>query len=220
MPSILSKLANLIMAAIMTFTGFLFTGQMPIDKIPVPETGPLTQYVNPFVGTGSIPWNSGMTNPGATAPFGAVRLCPDTCWPFGFNSDRIGTGGYYNGKTHTYGFSMNRVSGAGLIEGGNFRITPGLDKADPLQRMKRPLLFAHAKEAAIPGYYGVWLPEAACLAELTASVHTGIQRYTFASDKGAHLFFDASSTLHKDSRAQNATIKVIDDKTIEGNYEN
>jgi len=220
MPSILSKLASLIMAAIMTFTGFLFTGQKPIDKIPVPEAGSLTQYVNPFVGTGSIPWNSGMTNPGAAAPFGAVRLSPDTCWPFGFNSDRIGTGGYYNGKTHTYGFSMNRVSGAGLIEGGSFRVTPGLDKADPLQRMKRPLLFAHAKEAAMPGYYGVWLPEAACLAELTASVHTGMQRYTFASDKDAHLFFDAASTLHKDSRAQNATIKAIDDKTIEGNYEN
>ena len=220
LPSIFHSLANLIMAGIMSFTGLLFTGQMPIGKIPVPEAGPLTQYVNPFVGTGSIPWNSGMTNPGACAPFGAVRLAPDTCLPFGFNIDRVGTGGYWNGKTHTTGFSMNRVSGAGLIEGGNFRVTPGLDKADPLQRLKRPLLFAHAREEAVPGYYGVWLPEAACLAELTATVHTGVQRYTFTSDKDAHLFFDAASSLHYSRRAQSAAIKVVDEYTLQGNYEN
>jgi len=218
--SVFHKLADLIMAAIMAVTGFLFTGQMPIDKIPVPETGPLTQYVNPFVGSGAIPWNSGMTNPGACAPFGAVRLAPDTSFPFGFNIDRVGTGGYWHGKTHTYGFSINRVSGAGLIEGGQFRVTPGLGNADPLKRLERPLLFAHAREAAVPGYYGVWLPEAACLAELTATVHTGVQRYTFASDKDAHLFFDAASSLNYGRRAQSASIKVVDNKTLEGNYEN
>ena len=220
LPSIFHSLANLIMAGIMSFTGLLFTGQMPIARIPVPETGPLTQYVNPFVGTGSVPWNSGMTNPGACAPFGAVRLSPDTCLPFGLNIDRVGTGGYWYGKTHTTGFSMNRVSGAGLIEGGQFRVTPGLDKADPLQRLKRPLLFAHAREEAVPGYYGVWLPEAACLAELTATVHTGVQRYTFTSDKDAHLFFDAASSLHYSRRAQSASIRVVDEYTLEGNYEN
>ena len=218
MSSIFHTLASLIMAGIMSFTGLLFTGQMPIARIPVPEAGPLTQYVNPFVGTGSIPWNSGMTSPGAAAPFGAVRLSPDTCWPFGLNSDRIGTGGYYNGKTHTYGFSMNRVSGAGLIEGGNFRVTPGLGNADPLRRMKRPLLFAHAREEAIPGYYGVWLPGAACLAELTATVHTGVHRYTFSSDREAHLFLDATSMLNHPSRAQSGSLKVIGDNILEGSF--
>ncbi|MCL2300004.1 MAG: GH92 family glycosyl hydrolase, partial [Firmicutes bacterium] len=218
--SIFHKLVDLIMAAIMTVTGFLFTGQMPPGKMPAPETGPLTQYVNPFVGSGAIPWNSGMTNPGAAAPFGAVRMAPDTCWPFGLNIDRVGTGGYWRGKSHTYGFSHNRVSGAGLIEGGNFRVTPGLGSADPLKRLKRPLLFAHTKETAVPGYYAVWLPEAACLAELTATEHTGVHRYTFTSGKDAHLFFDAASSLHYERRAQSAALKVIDEYTLEGNFEN
>jgi len=215
MPAIFLKLADLIMAAIMAITGLVFTGQMPISRIPVPETGPLTQYVNPFVGTGSIPWTSGMTNPAACAPFGAVRLGPDTCWPFGFNITNVGTGGYWRGKSHIYGFSHTRVSGAGLIEGGHFRVTPGLDKADPLKRMERPLLFAHAREEAVPGYYGVWLPEAACLAEFTATERTGLHRYTFSSDKDAHLFFDASS--HLKNAMQSGAIKVVDEYTIEGN---
>ena len=218
--SIFHRLADLLMCAVMAVTGFLFTGQMPQGKISAPATGPLTQYVNPFVGTGAIPWAGGMTSPGAAAPFGAVRLSPDTCWPFGLNIDRVGTGGYWRGKTHTYGFSHTRVSGAGLIEGGNFRVTPGLGNADPLKRLRRPLLFAHARETAVPGYYAVWLPEAACLAELTATEHTGVHRYTFTSGKDAHLFFDATSMLNYDNRAQNGYIKVIDENTLEGSFNN
>jgi len=214
--SIFHKLADLIMAAIMMVTGFLFTGQMPPGKLSAPATGPLTQYVNPFVGTGALPWCCGMTNPGAAAPFGAVRLAPDTCWPFGINITNVGTGGYWRGKSHTYGFSHTRVSGAGLIEGGNFRVTPGLGNADPLKRLKRPLLFAHAKETAVAGYYAVWLPEAACLAELTATEHTGVHRYTFSSGKDAHLFLDATSKL-KD-KADRGYIKVLDAYTLEGSY--
>ena len=212
--SIFHKLADLIMAAIMAVTGFLFTGQMPIAKMPAPEIGPLTQYVNPFVGSGALPWASGMTNPGAAAPFGAVRLAPDTCWPFGLNITNVGTGGYWRAKTHTYGFGHTRVSGAGLIEGGAFRVTPGLGNPDPLKRLQRPLLFTHARETAVPGYYAVWLPEAACLAELTATVHTGVHRYTFTSAKDAHLFLDATSRLK--GEAQSGSVEILSDRALEG----
>ena len=214
--SLIARIFNFFMAGIVAAAGLLFTGQPPKSVLPAPVPGALTQYVNPFVGTGAIPWESGMTNPGATAPFGRVQLSPDTCFPFGLNIDRVGTGGYWYGKTHTYGFSHNRVSGAGLIEGGQFRVTPGLDGADPLQRMTKPLVFGHMKEKALPGYYMVWLPEAACLAELTATVHTGVHRYTFASGKDAHLFLDATSKLNGNGDA--GTLKVVDNKTLEGSY--
>ncbi|MCL2494359.1 MAG: GH92 family glycosyl hydrolase [Oscillospiraceae bacterium] len=218
--SIPIRLAGLLLAAMMAFTGLLFTGQMPIAEIPAPEPGALTQYVNPFTGTGSIPWNSGMTNPGAAAPFGAVQMAPDTCWPTGFNITSFGTGGYYQYKTHIFGFSHNRVSGAGIVEGGSFRVTPALEGADPLRRMERPLAFSHAREKAVPGYYGVWLPGAACLAEFTATEHTGVHRYTFSSEKDAHLFLDATSILNTGRDAQSGSIKMLDDRTLEGSVNN
>ncbi len=211
---VFQSVSNFIMAVIVTITGLLFTGQMPKKDVPQPEAGPITRYVNPFVGTGSIPWASGMTHPGAAAPFGAVRLGPDTCFPFGINIDNVGTGGYWNGKTRTYGFSHNRISGAGLIDGGLFRVTPGLGKVDPLKRKTRPLLFTHAMEQAQAGFYAVWLPEAACMAEMTATVHTGVHRYTFTSSKDAHLFLDATSKLG--SGAEIGSIRVVDNQTIEG----
>ena len=218
--SLIARIFNAVMAVIMSLTGLVFTGQMPPARLAAPETGPLTRYVNTFVGTGSVPWGTGMTNPGATAPFGTVRMGPDTCWPFGLNLDNVGTGGYWYGKTHTWGFSHNRISGAGLINGGRFRVTPGLDKADPLQRIERPLLFSHGKEVSQPGYYSVWLPEAACLAELTATERTGLHRYTFSSAKDALLFFDATSSLRKEDNENKGpgSIRVVDNKTLEGNY--
>ena len=212
--SFITRICNFLMAGIMVLTGFLFTGQLPPGKMPAPEQGALSQYVNPFVGTGALPWTSGMTSPGAAAPFGLVRLGPDTCWPFGWNMDNVGTGGYYYAKTHIYGFSHCRVSGAGLIEGGYFRVTPGLGNADPLKRMEKPLLFSHEKETAQPGYYSVWLPEAACLAELTASVHTGVHRYTFSSAKDAHLFFDVTGKLK--GGMDKGSVEVVDKYTLRG----
>lgn len=216
--SILARVMNALMAVIIPLTGLLFTGQRPAEKMPSPAAGEFTQYVNPFVGTGAVPWSGGMTNPGATAPFGTVRLAPDTCLPFGLNIHNVGTGGYYYYKTYTYGFSHLRVSGAGLIDGGRFRVTPGLGNDDPLKRLTRPLLFGHENETAQPGYYAVWLPEVACLAELTATVHTGVHRYTFSSAKDAHLFLDATSLLGDKNENDLGRVKVVDDHTLEGEF--
>ena len=96
-----TRVFNIFMAAVMAATGLLFTGQLPPRRMPTPETGPFTRYVDPFIGTGGILWATGMTYPGATAPFGAVQLGPDTCWPFGININQIGTSGYNYYKTHT-----------------------------------------------------------------------------------------------------------------------
>ena len=56
------------------FTG-LFTG-VDLKPIEMPEvsSGEYGQYVDPFIGTGGIPWTCGMLSPAATVPFGSVRL--------------------------------------------------------------------------------------------------------------------------------------------------
>ncbi|MCT4622405.1 MAG: glycoside hydrolase family 92 protein, partial [Schleiferiaceae bacterium] len=50
----------------------LFSCQNSIDSES--KCSNLTQYVNPFIGTGG----HGHTFPGATMPFGMVQLSPDT----------------------------------------------------------------------------------------------------------------------------------------------
>lgn len=83
--------------------------------------------VDLHIGTGGTIYSSGMTFPGATTPFGMVRLSPDT--KFGFpleviNRANVATAGTHSAHRRLLGFSHTRLEGAGLKEGGAFRITP------------------------------------------------------------------------------------------------
>lgn len=72
-------------------------------------------YVDPFIGTGF----HGHTYPGATAPFGAVQLSPDT---------RVGNwdacAGYHYNDTTLRGFSHIHLSGTGCIDLGDILFRP------------------------------------------------------------------------------------------------
>ncbi len=176
--------------------------------VPDPRAGERGQWVNPFVGTGGIPWACGMLFPGATTPFGMVRLSPDTSFPGGFLISNMGTAGYYYGHTNTWGFSHTRLSGTGAVDGGHFRITPRAGTTDPADRLTDPLWLDHLQERAAPGYYGVWMGNPGVLAELTATPHVGVHRYTFDPEADAHLLLDATSHLAK-GRAEEGRIEVL-----------
>ncbi len=79
----------------------------------------LTQYVNPFIGTGG----HGHTWPGATLPFGAVQLSPDTR-DDGYN-DWDGCGGYHYSDSIIYGFSHTHLSGTGVADYCDILLMPG-----------------------------------------------------------------------------------------------
>ena len=117
--------------------------------------------VNVFNGTGFV----GNTYPGATLPFGMVQLSPDT--------DANSASGYRYADNKIQGFSHNHLSGTGCPDLGDFLVTPGVDKVEPL-----PL--DHKNESAAPGYYKVTFPEKGITAELTATERTGVHRYTFS----------------------------------------
>jgi len=77
-----------------------------------PEThfkpGKLGKWVDLFIGTGGFPaYTSGDVIPGATVPFGMVRLSPDTksVLPATFaEKNTISTAGYYYGANRIMGF--------------------------------------------------------------------------------------------------------------------
>lgn len=162
-------------------------------QMPDLTTSEYSQYVNPFIGTGGIPWASGMLSPAATVPFGLVRLGPDTSSINGLYLFKTNTSGYYYEHRHILGFSYSRLSGTGIRDYGMFRVTPNLGSSN--SKEPNAYVFSHDKEIASPGYYGVYLPGASVLCEMTATEHTGFQRYTFNSSKNAGIYIDASSTL-------------------------
>ena len=179
-----------VFVAFETFLTGAFGGVMPAVSVDMPEisVGEYGQYVDPFIGTGGTPWTCGMLSPAATVPFGAVRLGPDTSFMGGIYLTKMNTSGYYYEQAHIKGFSHSRLSGTGAEDYSHFRVTPAIGKNEP-----SVLPYSHSNETAKPGYYAVYLPSIGCLAEMTATAHTGIHRYTFDTDKDARLYIDATS---------------------------
>jgi|LSQX01.3.fsa_nt_gb predicted alpha-1,2-mannosidase len=206
---LLKRAISILFSIIIAFSALFSTGELP-KRVDIPSTKPgeYGRWVDPFIGTGGIPWACAMLFPGATAPFGMVRLSPDTCLIGGFEPIRFGTAGYYYGHTHIWGFSHTRLSGTGARDMGHFRVTPAVGEVKPPQRLKKPLAFTHKQEEATAGYYAVNLPTINCLAELTATEHTGVHRYTFNTSKDAHILIDATSFI-SGGRATQGKVKII-----------
>lgn len=183
-----------------------------------------TQYVNPFIGTGSIDSLSlsGSNFPGACLPFGLVQLSPDTReYP-----DDPCSGYDYKDQT-IVGFSHTHLSGTGCPDLYDFLFMPaGGDLvwnvgSDDGQIKGFRSHFSHENETASPGYYSVLLDDYAIKAELSATEHCGIHRYTFPDNKPYHLMIDLEHSLVKDSpyrsvKIISAQVRVLDNKTIEG----
>lgn len=217
MLAIFSKIQSLIMALCILLSSLFTIGQLPVKvDMPALEAGELGQWVDPFIGTGGLPWTCAMLFPGPTSPFGMVRLSPDTSSIGGINLMNSGNAGYYYAHDHTFGFSHTRLSGTGARGYGHFRATPAVGNMDPADRLSRPLIFSHENEIATSGYYAVDLPSISCLAELTTSQHTGAHRYTFRTEKDAHLFLDATSFLAPGSAEEGEVTVLADAREIVG----
>jgi predicted alpha-1,2-mannosidase len=174
------------------------------------------QLVDPFTGTGGFPaYTSGDDIPGATMPFGMVRLSPDTKYFLGSylaEGNTISTAGYYYGDNRIIGFSHTRLIGTGASDGGHFRVIPS-DGEDGHKNYAagRFIKFSHNDETAFPGYYAVRLRHPDVLAELTASEHTGVHRYTFSKNVRPHILIDVSSVLGN-GRAEAGEVQINPEK--------
>ncbi len=130
---------------------------------------PLT-LVNPFIGTDF----HGHTYPGASLPFGLVQLSPDTR-----TGDWDACSGYHYSDSIMLGFSHTHLSGTGCIDLGDILVRPIAWQGSKLSKsIDEPMTFEHKNEEASPAYYSVLLDNG-IKAELTATKHAGLHRYSF-----------------------------------------
>ena len=162
---------------------------------PEPDTSVQpTDFVDPLIGTGGV-FNIGATFPGATTPFGLVRLGPDTT----LESGALGVlhaAGYWYEDDHIEGFSHLHLAGTGVTDYGNvmFMPTVGMDDTKTSEGGYRQA-FSHDEEEAEAGYYSVTLEDTGIQVELTATAHMGMQRYTFGPTDEAVVLLDLGHTL-------------------------
>jgi predicted alpha-1,2-mannosidase len=146
-----------------------------------------TKHVKIAIGTGG----HGHTYPGATVPFGAVQLSPDT----GVRDWDHCSGYHYDDKA-ILGFSHTHLSGTGCIDLLDFLLMPATDDFhfDPKAAIDSPTSyrahFSHEDEVAVPGYYSVKLQESKVKAELTATERVGVHKYTFPKSEKSCFLLD------------------------------
>jgi predicted alpha-1,2-mannosidase len=178
--------------------------------------GDMTQYVNLRVGTGG----HGHTYPGASVPFGAVQLSPDT-----YTKGWDWCSGYYDSDASLMGFSHTHLSGTGcgdlldvlLIPNvGEVKWIPGT-RENPSEGYRAP--FSHADEKLEPGFYSVPLHDRNVLVELTATDRVGLHRYTFqpSAAGAAHFILDFQHSYDDPTDpVSDATLNVVGQDTVTG----
>ena len=192
--------------------------------VPVSAQRP-ADYVNTLIGTDGM----GHTFPGACAPFGIVQLSPDTdTIPHNVN-------GQYQERVYEYcagyryedptivGFSHTHFSGTGHSDLGDILVMPRIgevrlhpgtaDRPGSGYRSR----FSHDDEVAAPGYYAVTLDDTHIRAELTATPHVGVHRYTFPFDEDGHVIIDLQHGIYNyDGKTLWAEMRVVDDRHLVG----
>lgn len=171
-----------------------------------------TKYVNPFIGTGAVENSlSGNCYPGATLPFGMVQLSPDTQDA----PDWDKASGYDYNDQNIMGFSHTRLSGTGACDLIDILLMP--TSQDGTEKPFSP--FSHQDEEAHPGFYKVKLGNSGIIAQLSATLRTGIHQYTFPKGNRQRIYLDIDHSAPKGSwnrRIIQSQIHIINPTTIEG----
>lgn len=175
------------------------------------------QWVDPRIGTGG----HGHCFPGASVPFAAVQLSPDT-----YNGDWDWCSGYHESDSSIMGFSHTHLSGTGCGDLLDFLVMPGTgpvklvpgSRTHPEEGYRSR--FSHKTEVAEPGYYAVMLETPKVHAELTSTERTGLHRYTFPASDAAWIIVDLTHSYLTNGASSVYTAELAQDgpDTLSGGH--
>lgn len=161
-------------------------------------------YVDLFIGTSNSRW---MLGPHAQAPFGMIQLGPD-------NQGNVWMGGYE--------YAINSISGFSHLHawtiGGLMIMPTTADLALSNPSVDSPYKGANAgyhsrilkeSEQASPGYYTAFLYDHGVKAEMSATTHCGIHKYTFPKRKESRILVDLLFPTEWDYGFQIDTASIV-----------
>lgn len=166
-------------------------------------------YVNPFIGTS----NFGTTNPGAICPQGMMSVTPFNV--MGSESNRFDkdsqwwSAPYSSDNSFFTGFAHVNLSGVGCPDLGSLLLMPTVGELNVDYRQYGS---KYKDETAHPGYYSNVLTKYDIKAEATASMRTGLSRFTFPKGQG-NILLNLGEGLTNET---GATVRMVSDTEIEG----
>jgi predicted alpha-1,2-mannosidase len=181
------RLVPAALAAALAATGLAAT--LPAATA-APTPTDYTSFVNPFMSTEG---DHGQNIPGAQVPHGLAKPNPLTSPKGSAHS------GYDYGAGKIAGFTLTNLDGVGGSGGGgDVLVVPTYQSytARPATSTYAQT-FSHDDETAVPGYYQVGLTgdQGRINAELTATVRSGLERFTFPKAGTANVVFDLKNNF-------------------------
>lgn len=167
----------------------------------------LTQYVDPYIGTG----DHGHVFVGANVPFGLVQVGPTN-----YSQGWDWCSGYHISDSTIIGFGQMHLSGTGIGDLGDISLMPVTgdvilkrgDLKDPNSGIYS--LFRRETEKVKPGYYAVHLDRFNVDVELTATKRVGFHKYTFPESKDAKVIIDLQHGIGWDSPVEGYIVQEND----------
>ena len=183
-------------------------------KQDTPQTD-YTQYVDPFIGAA----DNGHTFPGACRPFGMIQASPVTGavgWRY--------CSEYMYADSIIWGFTQTHLNGTGCMDLGDILVMPFTGERHRTWDAYRSS-FSKTSENATPGYYTVTLDQAKVKAELTATTHAALHRYTYEQADSASILIDlqhgpAWNEKQYHSQVNSCEVNWENDSTLTGHVNN
>lgn len=174
-----------------------------------------TQYVNTFIGAA----DNGHTFPGACRPFGMIQTSPVTGavgWRY--------CSEYVYEDSVIWGFTQTHLNGTGCMDLGDILVMPVTGNRHRAWNGYRSS-FQKNSESETPGYYTVTLDEPGVKAELTATLHTALHRYTYNKADSASVLIDLQHGPAWNEKQYHSQVKACDvkwenDSTLSGHVRN
>lgn len=166
-----------------------------------------TDFVDPMIGTQDSRW---ILFPGPSLPFGMVKLSPDNQelgWKAGYDYSINNIAGF----SHVHSWTMAGV--LTMPTTGTLKTQPGTER-HPENGYRSH--FSHVNEKASPGYYSVFLDDYDIKAELTTTMRTGFQRYSFPENDSSRILIDLQFPSEYGFEIFYTQITKVSDNEIEG----
>lgn len=184
-----------------------FTGSITDAKSETIPEYKLTQYVDPYIGTG----DHGHVFLGANVPFGLVQL-----GPMNISQGWDWCSGYHISDMTIMGFTHMHLSGTGCEDLGDISLMPVIGdvtlargvKDDPQSGMYS--LFNRKTEKVRPGYYAVHLDRYGIDVELTATKRVGFHKYTFPKSQESKIIIDLEHAVGGESKKEGYLVRESD----------